>query len=440
MVVPFDRADAAAAVPDSGLQMSLTGGTGFIGRHVVAKALSRGWRVRLFGRSASSCPGAAFTAWDLMTPPPQENLSDTACLIHLATDTRFESEAMSEEAEVESARALFAAAPQARIVFISSQSSNASAQTRYGRVKARIEILVEARNGVVIRPGMVYGGDRNAGLHARLCNIVRLLPAIPDLRPAAFVQPIHVDDLAEAILRASAPQFPPGTYQVGDIDGISMSAYLRAIARARYGLWRPLIAVPRAVLLLAARFGAPVLKLIKIDPSSITGLFALKRMDTAGSLRALDLKLRPLADGLRPNGSSTRRELLMEGRALIEFLCPRMHSIGVMKRYVRAIDAVDGGQPLFMSMKFLAWPSLLRLVEDRGLLRRAVRYPELQRRLDIAARVAEASTGGARQFMAIRATSYPLAFMFLSAYLASEMVWQVLRIGWVPLLRDHDRN
>jgi nucleoside-diphosphate-sugar epimerase len=439
MSLPFENADGTSAA-QSGQRVILTGGTGFIGRHVVAKALSQGWQVSLLGRSASTYPNTAFFAWDLTELPPKEELAEAECLIHLATDTRFESEAMSEDAEVESAGALFAAAAAARIVFVSSQSSNPAAFTRYGRVKARIEVMVRSRNGVVIRPGLVFGGDCSAGLHARLCNIVRVLPFIPDLRPAAFVQLVHVDDLAEAILRASAPKFSSGTYQVGDVEGMSMSAYLRAIARVRYGLWRPLIAIPRVLLLLAARFGAPALKLLKIDPSSIIGLFALKRMETAASLRALDMELRPFHDGLRPNSSSTRRELLMEGRALFGFLCPRMRPIGVLKRYVRAIEAVDGGQPLLMSMKYLAWPCLLHLVEEKGIFRRHARYPELQRRLDIAARVAEASTDGARQFMAIRATSYPVAFISLCAYLAGEMVWQVLRIGWGPMLRDHDRN
>src|SRR5450759_1675975 len=135
----------------------ITGGTGFIGRHVVAGAISRGWQITVLGRRASTCSGVAFVPWDLASIPEKEKLAGATCLVHLAADTRTEREAMHEDAEVDAARALIVALPPAaRIVFISSHSSIPPSPTRYGRTKARIEDSIPQSNGVVIRPGMVY--------------------------------------------------------------------------------------------------------------------------------------------------------------------------------------------------------------------------------------------------------------------------------------------
>ena len=430
--------DEAHRVPADDQHVVVTGGTGFIGRHVVAAALARGWKVTLLGRRASRHPGVSFIPWDLAAASTPEGIGRADALIHLATDTRFDTEALSEDAEVEAARKLFAAIPApARIVFISSQSSNPSAPARYGRVKARIEALAGARNGVVIRPGMVYGGDQDAGLHARLCRIVRLLPILPDLRMGNTLQPVHVDDLAQAILRSASPDVAPGTYQIGDPSGISMTAYLLAIARVRYGLWRATVPVPKVFMWMAARHAAPLLRLVKIDPQNILGLLVLKPMETADSLAALKLTLRPFRDGLRPGGRGTRRELLMEGHALLSYITRRPPVIGVLKRYVLAVEAVDGGRPLMLAAKYLAWPALLHLVENRGLLQRT-RHPGLERRLEIAARVAEASTSGARQFMALEAVPALHALLSLVPPVAAELFWQFIRIGWRPGLHDHD--
>jgi NADH dehydrogenase len=415
----------------------ITGSTGFIGRHVVAGAISRGWQVTVLGRRPSTCSSAAFVPWDLASTPEKEELADATCLVHLAADTRTEREAMHEDAEVDAARALIVALPPAaRIVFVSSQSSNPAAPTRYGRTKARIENAIPQGNGVVIRPGMVYGGEQSAGLHSRLCGLVRRLPLIPDLRPAPVVQPIHVDDLAEAILRSTAADVSPGIYALADPKGMTMTAYLRAIARIRLGFWRPRVPVPAFFLRFAARFTVPLLRILKVDPQNLIGLITLKRMDSSPGLQALKLELRPFYDGLRPSGSSTRRELLMEGHILVRYLSSAVPPIGVLKRYALAIEAVDGGRPLMLSMKFTAWPGLLRLVEDRRLFRRSS-HPNLERRLDIATRVFEASTSGARQFMPVQKTSAAVAGLAMTWLFGIELLWQGLAIIFRPSLHDH---
>src|SRR5690606_18848395 len=100
------------------------------------------------------------------------------------------------EMEIHAASALLSAttALKARFIFVSSQTAQAGAPTQYGRTKHSIEQLVLESGGIVIRPGMVYGGP-SLGLNGTLSRLVRKLPVLPAFLPSPRVQPVHVDDL-----------------------------------------------------------------------------------------------------------------------------------------------------------------------------------------------------------------------------------------------------
>lgn len=60
---------------------------------------------------------------------------------------------------------------------------------------------------------------------------MRRVPAIPALLPAPLIQPIHVDDLAAAILTAADNNDIRGeTLSLGMIQPISFGAFLESIA------------------------------------------------------------------------------------------------------------------------------------------------------------------------------------------------------------------
>lgn len=66
------------------MNITITGGTGFIGRRLVARLLAEGHSVHLLGRSAPP-GGVRFTAWDPEAgEPPQESLAGADALVYLA--------------------------------------------------------------------------------------------------------------------------------------------------------------------------------------------------------------------------------------------------------------------------------------------------------------------------------------------------------------------
>lgn len=391
--------------PEKG-HLLVTGAAGYIGRVLVARALASGWRVTALSRTAPGGalgqPRCGFIPYDLARPldaAALEGAGKVDAVVHLAADTRIDERGpgLFEEDEIAAARALLAVASAggARFIFVSSQSAGAGAETRYSRVKRRIEEVVAGAGGYIVRPGMVYGGAQAAGLFGTLCGLVARSPVIPALRPAPRVQPIHIADLCDGMLTlAGTPALPPGRYDIADPDPVPFDRFLAAIARHRLRRSPLLVPVPYALLAAAARIAACVPILPTLDLGRVEALRRLPAMDTRPSLAVLGLTTRPLADGMRPSGRA-RRRLAAEGAALFRYLGGAAPGKGLVRRYVRAIEAVDDGAPLDLPAPMLAMPALLRLIDA---FPGATGRPRL--RLNMAAALLEATPAGDALFVA----------------------------------------
>lgn len=156
--------------------------------------------------------------------------------------------------------ALFAACAQAgvrRIVQISALGADAG-DTRYFRSKAAADRKLAQLPvaWLVLRPSLVYGED---GASAAAFRMLATLPVIatPALPEAARFQPVHVDDLAAAVVRALDVATPAG--RCIDCTGATAHSLREMIAgyRRAFRLGRALwISVPAAVMALTARLSA----------------------------------------------------------------------------------------------------------------------------------------------------------------------------------------
>ena len=179
----------------------VTGATGYIGRHVVERAQARGFTVIAASRRQPAFPAVRWIPYQLDGELTPGDFPQDATLIHLAAETR-ESSAATEALELAAARRILAVARLRglRVVHVSSQAARADAPTPYGRAKWQVEQEILRQGGFVVRPGLVYGGVPG-GVFAGLVDTVRRLPILPAIVPAPRVQPIHVEDLAEGLLR-----------------------------------------------------------------------------------------------------------------------------------------------------------------------------------------------------------------------------------------------
>jgi nucleoside-diphosphate-sugar epimerase len=391
--------------------IAITGATGYVGRATVKQALAQGFRIRTFGRRPLGHTDSEFVPYDLVDIGALDALAGCTALIHLAAHTSARSHA-DPQFELRAARRIIDAAAKHRVqlIYVSSQTASPDAESAYARSKWLIEQSVREAAGCIIRPGLVYGGEES-GLFGELCELVRRMPVLPAFLPAANVQPIHVDELATALVKAVKEAWT-GTRSFARKDPLSFTAFLRILARER--LRKPRIFIPFPFWLLMAL--EPVMASLMPrgpDLGQLRSLYATAPMQTAQDLKAAAISLRPVTYGMHRSGDGRRRALLIEGDILLAYILRRRPPPSLLGRYVRAIESLDEGNALALPRALRTFPFVLALFDCAGLNGST---SKVSARTAWASRIAEASVPGARRF--------------LPADRSNQPVLAVVTIGW----------
>ena len=242
--------------PLFGKVVTVVGGSGFVGAHLAQELLSRGARVRI----ASRAPRQAFQI------KPLGNLGqvqfvrtditkrETLPLALIGSDAvvnlvgAFSGDL--DAVQGSGAGDLAAAARDAgagAFVHVSAIGADAGSKVAYARTKARGETAVsEAFDGAtIIRPSIMFGPDDQ--FVQRFAGLIAALPVLPVFAPAAKLQPVFVDDVAEAIATVLCdPPLQGGTYELGGPETMTMADFNRRIAAAQHRE-RGLVELPDAV-------------------------------------------------------------------------------------------------------------------------------------------------------------------------------------------------
>jgi NADH dehydrogenase len=120
-------------------------------------------------------------------------------------------------------------------VHISALGADAASPVAYSRTKAEGEAAVNEAfpDATILRPSVLFGeDDRFLNLFGRL---IARLPVLPVFGPEAQLQPLDVDDAAQAVANALAePQRHRGrTYEIAGPEPITMLNLNRRIAAAQ---------------------------------------------------------------------------------------------------------------------------------------------------------------------------------------------------------------
>jgi uncharacterized protein YbjT (DUF2867 family) len=252
------------------LRILVVGATGFIGRRLVALFRADGHELFL-GVRARTPPSCHFITIDFTRElDPQDlacRLAGIDIVVNAAGILR-ESPGQSFEAVHDrGARTLFAACVLAgvrKVIQVSALGADSAALSQYHRSKRAADDFLagQAIRWVIVQPSLVFG---EGGASARLFATLAALPVIPlPGMGTQEIQPIHIDDLGQAMLRLIGTDAYDGTRlpAVGP-RAVTLRAWVRSL-RAQMGLGTPrFVPIPlawvRAAASLTARLpGSPL--------------------------------------------------------------------------------------------------------------------------------------------------------------------------------------
>ena len=242
----------------SGL-VTLLGGTGFLGRRIAARLLECGLRVRVAARHPERLREIFKSAEGLETVRADVRDEASVAAAVEGAETVINSVALYVEQgdatfgaiHVEGARRVAEAAQQAgatKLLQISGIGAGTDAPSSYVRCRAEGEAAVREAfpQATIFRPSAIFGPD-DAFLNT-FVTIARRFPVIALLGlGTARVQPVFVDDVAEAVARFANGKGEAGQiYELGGPNIYSYRDFLQLIGR-HVGRRPLLVPIPVAV-------------------------------------------------------------------------------------------------------------------------------------------------------------------------------------------------
>jgi uncharacterized protein YbjT (DUF2867 family) len=255
--------------------VTVFGGSGFVGRHLVRALAKRGYRVRVAVRRPDLAGHLQPLGMVGQIHAVQANLrhagsveaaardSDViinlVAILHERGNQRFE--AVHSEGAGLVANA--AAAQGARLVHVSAIGADHGSPSLYARTKAAGEdaVLAAVPSATIIRPSIVFGPEDD--FFNRFAALARMSPVLPLIGGGETkFQPVFVGDVAQAIVKAiEGKTVPGGTYELGGPEVKSFRQLLEFVCAVTERK-RLLVPLPFAL----ARLQALVLQFLPTPP------------------------------------------------------------------------------------------------------------------------------------------------------------------------------
>jgi NADH dehydrogenase len=233
----------------------VTGGSGFVGGHVVHELRSRDLAVRCLVRDLRR--GARLAAWgcdlakgDVTDPASlRAAVAGVDAVVHLVAIRQGRREQF-QRIMVEGTRDLLAAAKDAgvrRFVHMSALGTTEESKELVPYYGAKWENEQQVQGSgipyVIFRPSFVFGAD--GGILPTFVKVAKLTPVTPIIGSGRRrIQPIWADDLAKYFADAVAREDVAGRlFELGGPDVISWNEFWERLKRA-HGIRRPSLHIP----------------------------------------------------------------------------------------------------------------------------------------------------------------------------------------------------
>ncbi len=211
--------------------VTIYGGSGFVGRYIAQRMARAGWRVRVAVRRPN----------EAMFVKPYGTVGQVVpVLCNIRDDDSVRAAARGADAVVNCVGTFDASGKNnfdavqhegaariatiskeedvARLVHISAIGADPEGESDYARTKGLGEAAVLAAypDAVILRPSVIFGTEDN--FFNRFAAMARLSPVLPLVGANTRLQPVYVDDVADAAAVAAMGKAAPGVYELGGPD------------------------------------------------------------------------------------------------------------------------------------------------------------------------------------------------------------------------------
>ncbi len=237
--------------------VTVFGGSGFVGRHVVRALARRGYRIRVavrrpdlagFLQPLGNVGQISFVQANLRFRKSVDRAVEGSDHVVNCVGILFESGRNTFDSVQEfGARAIAEAtrAAGATLTHVSAIGADANSQSIYARTKGRAEqaILSTVPSAVILRPSIVFGPED--GFFNKFADMSRFFPALPLVGGGhTKFQPVYVTDVAEAVANAVDGKLSAGSvYELGGPEVMSFRDCLETML-AVIDRKRPLVSLP----------------------------------------------------------------------------------------------------------------------------------------------------------------------------------------------------
>ena len=277
----------------------VTGGTGFVGRRAVPLLLAAGHEVIGLARTDGAAAelermGAEFVAGDLDDPAGLSDAFESvgaAALVNIASLGFGHAPAIVEAALGSGTQ---------RAIFVSTTAifTKLNAGSKSVRMSAEATITESGLDYTIIRPTMIYGAPDDRNL-ARLLQVLRRTPVMPVPGSKRLQQPVHVEDVAGALV--AALDNPATIGKAYDVAGPVAITFKEVVEEAADAVSRRVLVVPIPLrpVVAVTRVYEQRARHPRLRAEQFERLGEDKSFDIAPAMRDLDYRPRPFAVGIR---------------------------------------------------------------------------------------------------------------------------------------------
>ncbi|MFT6425478.1 MAG: NADH dehydrogenase [Celeribacter sp.] len=208
--------------------VTIYGGAGFVGRYIARRMAKEGWRVRVAVRRPNESLHVKPYGAVGQVEPILCNIRDDAsvraamqgadavvnCVGVLTEKGKNSFAAVQSEGAARIAR-IAAEEGVGNLVHLSAIGADLEAASEYARTKAQGEqaVLASFPDAVILRPSVIFGVEDD--FFNRFAEMTKFGPILPLVGGASKFQPVYVDDVAQAAVKAVLGDVPAGIYELG---------------------------------------------------------------------------------------------------------------------------------------------------------------------------------------------------------------------------------